>query len=61
MQLNLLDVRVRAGLLLSSECCIARNANGKKKKGFTLDKVYAVCPTHSNRENSNDLDLELFV
>ena len=63
MQLNLLDaiVRVRAELLLSTKCCKDFIASPEMLKNFTSDKVYAVCSTHSSAEDSNDMDLELFM
>jgi hypothetical protein len=63
MQLNLLDVivRVRAQLLLSSKCCKDIIASPEMLKNFTSDKVYGVCSTHSSGEDSNDMDLELFM
>jgi hypothetical protein len=64
MQLNLLDaiVRVRAELLPSNKCCKDFIASPEMlKKNFTSDKVYAVCSTHSSGEDSDDIDLELFM
>jgi hypothetical protein len=63
MQLNLLDeiVTVRAELLLSSKCCKDFIASPEMLKNFTSDKVYALCSNHSSEEESNDLDLELFM
>jgi hypothetical protein len=63
MQLNLLDaiVRVRAELLLSSECCKDFIASPQMLKIFTSDKIYAVWYTHSSGEDSNDMDLERFM
>jgi hypothetical protein len=63
MQLNLLDaiVRVRAELLLSNKCCKDFIASLEMLKNFTSDKVYAVCSTHSSGEDSDDMDLGLFM
>ena len=64
MQLNLLDavVRVRAEILFSSKCCKDFTASPEMlKRYFISDKVYAVCSTHSSGEDSNDMDLELFM
>jgi hypothetical protein len=63
MQLNLLDaiLRVRAELLLSSKCCKDFIASPEMLKNFTVDEVYAVCSTHSSGEDSNDMDLKLFM
>jgi hypothetical protein len=63
MQLNLLDavVRVRAELLLSNKCCKDFIASPEMLKNLTLDKVYAICYTHSSGEDSDDMDLELFM
>jgi hypothetical protein len=63
MQLNLLDaiVRVRAELLLSNKCCKDFIAFPEMLKNFTSEKVCAVCSTHSSEEDSNDMDLELFM
>ena len=63
IQLNLLDaiVRVTAELLLSSKRCKDFTASPDMLKYFTSNKVYALCSTHSSREDSNDLDLELFM
>jgi hypothetical protein len=63
MQPNLLDavVRFRAELLLSSKCCKDFISSPEMLNNFTSDKVYAVCSTHSSGEDSNDMDLELFM
>jgi len=63
MQLNLLGaiMRVREELLLSSKCCKDLIASPEILKNFTSDKVYAVCSTHSSGEDSNNMNLELFV
>jgi hypothetical protein len=63
MQLNLLDaiMRVRAELLLSNKCCKDFIASPEMLKNFTSDKVYALCFTHSSGEDSDDMDLELFM
>ena len=63
MQLNRLDaiVRVRTAQLLSSKCCKDFTASPEILKIFTSENVYAVCSTHSSGEDSNDLDLELFM
>ena len=63
VQLNLLDaiVRVRAELLLSSKCCKDFTASPEMLKNFTLDKAYAICSNHPSGEDSNDMDLELFM
>jgi len=65
MKLNLLNaiVRVGAELLLSSKCCKDFTASPEmlKKKNLIWDKVYAVYSTHSGEEDSNDMDLGLFM
>jgi sialic acid synthase SpsE len=63
MQLNLLDaiVRVRAELLLSNKCCKDFIASPEMLQNFTSDKVCAICSTHSSGEDSNDIDLDLFM
>jgi len=54
-------MRVREELLLSSKCCKDLIASPEILKNFTSDKVYAVCSTHSSGEDSNNMNLELFV
>ena len=63
MQLNLLDaiVRVRAEILLSNKYCKDVIASPEMLTNFTSDKVYAVCPTHSSGDDSDDMDLELYI
>jgi hypothetical protein len=63
VQLNLLDaiVRVTAELLLSSKCCKDFTASPEMLKNFTSDNAYAVCSNHPSGEDSNDVDLELFM
>jgi hypothetical protein len=54
-------VRIRAEILLSRKCCKDFIASPEMLKNFTLDKVYAVCSTHSSGEDSDDMNLELFM
>jgi hypothetical protein len=63
MQLNILDVTVtvRAELFLSNKCCKDFIASPEMLKTFTSDKVYAICCTDSSGEDSDDMDLELFM
>jgi hypothetical protein len=63
MQLNLLYaiVRVSAELPLSSKCYNDFTPSPEMLKNFISDKVYAICSTRSNGEDSNDMDLELFM
>jgi hypothetical protein len=63
MQLNLLNaiMRVRAELLLSCKCCKNFIVSPEILKNFISGKVYAVYSTHSSGEDSNDMDLELFM
>jgi hypothetical protein len=60
IQRNLLDCQGRPLAfkhMLQRLHCVSRNA----KKNFTPDKVYTVCSTHSSGEDSDDMDLELFI
>jgi hypothetical protein len=62
MQLNLLVaiVKLRAEPLISSKCW-KNSLHLQNVKKITSDKVYAVCSNHSSGEDSNDLELELFM
>jgi hypothetical protein len=64
IQLNLLDaiVRVRAELLLSSKCCKNFTASPEMlKKTSHQTRFMPTCSTQSSGEDSNDMDLELFM
>jgi hypothetical protein len=64
IQLNPLDaiVRVRAELLLSSKCCKDFTASPELlKKTSHQTRFMPICSIHSSGEDSNDMDLKLFM